>query len=70
MSTSLHKYFSKLPDPRSNKNQKHSFTDIVVLTVIAVICGAESWDDIELFGKSKEDFFIKDIVFTKWHSFT
>lgn len=59
MSTSLHKYFSKLPDPRSNKNQKHSFTDIVVLTVIAVICGAESWDDIELFGKSKEDFLSK-----------
>ena len=59
MRTSLHKYFSKLPDPRSNKNQKHSFTDIVVLTVIAVICGAESWDDIELFGKSKQEFLSK-----------
>lgn len=56
MRTSLHKYFSKLPDPRSLKNQKHSFTDIVVLTVVAVICGAESWDDIELFGKSKQAF--------------
>ena len=63
MRTSLHKYFSKLPDPRSFKNQKHSFTDIIVLTVVAVICGAESWDDIELFGKSKQEFLSNILYF-------
>ena len=61
MRTNLHKYFSKLPDSRSRKNQKHSFTDIIVLSIIAVICGAESWDDIEQFGNSKKDF-LKNIL--------
>jgi predicted transposase YbfD/YdcC len=27
--------------------------EILLLTLCAVICGAESWDDIEMFGKSK-----------------
>jgi len=59
METSLHKYFSKLSDPRILRNKKHLLIDIVILTIIAVICGAESWDSIELFGKSKKDFLSK-----------
>jgi len=31
--------------------------EILLLTLCAVICGAESWDDIEMFGKSKLDFY-------------
>ncbi len=43
--------------PRESKGtKKHSLTDIIVLTVIVVVCGAESWDAIELFGKTKIDF--------------
>lgn len=59
METSLHKYFSKLPDPRIHRNKKHLLIDIVILSVIAVICGAESWDSIEIFGKSKKEFLKK-----------
>jgi predicted transposase YbfD/YdcC len=59
METSLHQYFSKLPDPRVHRNRKHLLIDIIILSIIAVICGAESWDSIELFGKSKKDFLIK-----------
>ena len=56
METSLHKHFASLGDPRIKRNKKHVLSDIVVFTVIAVICGAESWDSIELFGKTKHDF--------------
>ena len=56
METSLHKYFSLIGDPRIHRNKKHLLTDIIILTVIAVICGAESWDSIELFGKAKIKF--------------
>lgn len=56
METSLHRYFSGLNDPRIKRNKKHVLSDIVVLTIIAVICGAESWDSVELFGKTKIDF--------------
>ena len=56
MKTSLHHYFSQLPDPRIQRNKKHLLIDIVVLSVIAVICGAESWNSIEIFGNAKKDF--------------
>ena len=59
MKTSLHDYFSQLPDPRIPRNKKHLLIDIIVLSIIAVLCGAELWNSIELFGKSKKDFLSK-----------
>jgi len=42
-----------------NRNKKHLLIDIVILSILAVICGAESWDSIEIFGKEKYDFLSK-----------
>ncbi len=58
MKTSLHQYLQWLPDPRTN-NKKHLLIDIIILTIIAVISGAESWDSIELYGNKKKDFLSK-----------
>jgi predicted transposase YbfD/YdcC len=51
------KYFENLDDPRTKNdhNKRHSLTDILVLTILAVICGAESWVAVEEFGDSKEE---------------
>jgi len=46
-------HFSVIPDPRKDINVLHNCLDILFLTVSAILCGAESWDDIEHFGKSK-----------------
>lgn len=46
-------YFSGLEDPRWH-NRRHKLLDIVVIAICAVICGADSWEDIELFGQAKE----------------
>ena len=46
-------YFSELEDPRWH-NKRHMLLDIVVIAICAVICGADSWEDIELFGQAKE----------------
>lgn len=54
--TSLHKYFEYIPDHRVNRNKKHLLSDIIILSILAVICGAESWDSIEIFGKTKIQF--------------
>lgn len=59
METKLHEYFRQLPDPRLNRNKKHLLIDIIILSILAVICGAESWDSIEMFGKTKEVFLRK-----------
>jgi predicted transposase YbfD/YdcC len=45
--------FGQLDDPRIERKKLHPMPEILLLTLCAVICGAESWDDIELFGKSK-----------------
>lgn len=54
--TSLHQYFENIPDYRVSRNKKHLLSDIVILSILAVICGAESWDSIEAFGKTKIKF--------------
>ncbi|SJM90942.1 transposase [Crenothrix polyspora] len=45
--------FGQLDDPRIERKKLHPMPEILLLTLCAVICGAESWDDIEMFGKSK-----------------
>ena len=48
-------HFSSLSDPRIDRKKQHSLRDILLLTILGVICGAESWTDIELFGESRQD---------------
>jgi hypothetical protein len=45
--------FGQLDDPCIERNKLHPMPEILLLKLCAVICGAESWDDIELSGKSK-----------------
>jgi len=49
--TSLHQAFRFLPDPRINRQKKHNLLDIIILSILAVLSGAESYDSIALFGK-------------------
>jgi predicted transposase YbfD/YdcC len=49
---SITEHFSNLNDPRQS-NKRHLLFDIVVIAICAAICGADSWVDVELFGKSK-----------------
>lgn len=52
-SSSLLKHFEPLEDPRVGYLVEHPLIDIIALTICAVICGAESWEDIEAYGHSK-----------------
>ncbi|WP_039889326.1 ISAs1 family transposase [Acidiphilium sp. PM] len=47
--------FSALTDPRCGGKVEHLLIDILVIAVCAVISGAESWADIALYGRSKQD---------------
>ncbi|GHT12695.1 hypothetical protein FACS189432_05620 [Bacteroidia bacterium] len=47
-------YFTDLTDPRVDRTKAHLMEDIIFITIVAVICGAETWNDIENYGKSKE----------------
>jgi predicted transposase YbfD/YdcC len=54
MNNTLLDFFGDLPDPRIERTKLHNLEDILVITICAVICGAEGWSDIELFGQSKQ----------------
>jgi hypothetical protein len=45
--------FSDLNDPRESGKVIYPLTDILVIAVCASIAGAESYEDIVLYGKSK-----------------
>lgn len=52
---SLQAYLSILQDPRTGPAKRHELLDILIIAVCGVICGAESWVDIEEFGQAKEE---------------
>jgi predicted transposase YbfD/YdcC len=53
--TTIHTYFATLDDPRVERTKAHQLLDIVTIALCGVICGADTWVDIEEFGKAKYD---------------
>jgi predicted transposase YbfD/YdcC len=51
----LLEHFANLPDPRIARHRWHKLSDILVIAVCAVLCGAESFPAIEDFGHERED---------------
>jgi predicted transposase YbfD/YdcC len=50
--------FADIPDPRrETANKLHRLTDILTIATCAVIGGAESWEAIAEFGRTRADFF-------------
>jgi predicted transposase YbfD/YdcC len=47
--------FAGVEDPRVVGRCDHLLLDIIAITILAVLCGAEDWPDIELFGQSRKD---------------
>ena len=52
-------FFAGLKDPRVERTKDHLLEDIIMITITAVICGSESWYDIEEFGLQKENWLKK-----------
>lgn len=48
-------FFDDIEEPRVERARLHALHDILAPTIPAVICGADSWTDVELFGSSKHD---------------
>ncbi len=63
MPASLLDHFATLEDPRVERNQRHALLDILLLTVCAVVSGAEGWEVIEEFGREKLDWLRRFALF-------
>ncbi|HEU0064837.1 MAG TPA: ISAs1 family transposase [Flavisolibacter sp.] len=53
--TSFIDFFSDLPDPRVERTRRHKLIDILVITIAALLSGCDDWNEIELYGHSKEE---------------
>lgn len=54
---SIIKLSKQIADPRVAGRTVHKMEHIIYITIAAVIAGAQSWNEIAEFGKSKLDFF-------------
>src|SRR3990167_5785784 len=57
LSGSFIEYFSVIEDPRLDRKRLHNLQDILVITLCAVICGADTWEHVSNFGRAKFDWF-------------
>ena len=46
--------FAELEDPRTGNAQRHELDEIIMIALLATLCGAETGVDMALFGRAKE----------------
>ena len=52
-------YFAELPDPRrDNENNRHQLIDNIAISILATICGAEHFTEMEDYGRANQDFLL------------
>jgi predicted transposase YbfD/YdcC len=54
-------YFSEVTDPRVDRTKFHKLEDIIFIAIASVLCGAETWNDMEDYGNQKTDW-LKTII--------
>lgn len=47
--------FAELQDPRQPINQTHLFLDILVISICAIVCGADDWEAVADYAEAKEE---------------
>ena len=58
---SLLDHINIIPDPRMKNKCLHKLEDVVMISICAILCGADDWNSIAGFGTSKKDWFLEFI---------
>ena len=54
ISGSIVEHFGSIQDPRLERTRLHKLSDILVIAICAIICHADSWEEVEAYGRAKE----------------
>lgn len=54
---SLITILKEIPDPRVDRRKLHALSDVLTIAICAMLCGAKSFEDMEIFGDAKSDWF-------------
>ena len=57
VSAAIEQHFGDLTDPRIDRTKLHKLLDILVISICAIIAGADSWEDVADFGRAKINWF-------------
>jgi hypothetical protein len=57
--SSFFEHFASLPDPRVERTRLHKLSDILFITMAAVLSGCDDWNEIELYAEMKEEWLRK-----------
>jgi predicted transposase YbfD/YdcC len=47
--------FEELEDPRVQGRCEHKLLDIIAITLLASMCGADDWPEVEVFGRKRQE---------------
>ena len=56
ITSKLTSIFNQIDDPRRDLTKLHQLNDILLIGIISVVCGADSWNEMELYAQEKESF--------------
>lgn len=48
-------HFESIPEPRIKRFRRHELMDILFLSICAILCDTEGWEEIEDFGRFRID---------------
>jgi predicted transposase YbfD/YdcC len=51
---SIAEHFNNIEDIRIERGKKHKLIDIITISICAVVCGADGWIDIEMYGIARK----------------
>ena len=46
-------HFAEMTDPRVERTRRHKLIDVITIAISSVICGADTWVDMESYGQAK-----------------
>jgi len=55
--SSILSFFSGIKDHRLDRKKEHHLIDIIAIAISSVICGAENWNEVEMYGKVREPWY-------------
>ena len=56
---SIAEHFNDIEDIRIERGKKHKLIDVITISICAVVCGADGWIDIEMYGIARKKWLSK-----------
>ena len=67
MDSNFLSFFNEIEDHRIDRKKLHPVINIIAIAIGAVLCKAETWEDIHQFGLAKKEWFSVQLNKIKMH---